>query len=146
MLPVSIPLRCPQRDQDHPWISFFASRNFLKPRDFAGYFNVCRFCHEISFSPKIILLTCLHFSPKILLSSLEHLLHYCKGPWVSEICSGCQGFWCGCPLGLVGVLKPTVEYNSPPILHQCDGPTTIAAPVEAGRTAQPEAAGPETPG
>ena len=57
----------------------------------------------------------IRYSPKILSSSLEHLLHGRGWPWVSQICRGCQGFWCGCPLGSVGVLTPTVEYNSPPM-------------------------------
>ena len=93
----------------HVWTSFFASRNFPKTSRFywsTDFFSCFFFCHDFFAN----FLTFLTENTNNLFRTLS------AWPWVSEICRGCQEPWRGCPRGSVGVLTPTVEYNSPPTL------------------------------
>ena len=90
---------------------------FPKPCDFPGHLFVFFFVFlTISFPSFLTVL-----SENTFRLFLEHLLHGRGG-------RGCQEFWCGCPLGSVGVLTPTVEYNSPPMQ---------APPPQQGNAEQP---------
>ena len=101
---------------DHPpwcagnifWIHFSPYDFFPKPLDFAGHPTVF-FTKFIFSSRSSFLLALRHFSPKAFKLFRTLLDGPRRGPWVLEICRGCQGFWHGCPLGTVGVLTSTVE-------------------------------------
>ena len=90
----------------------FAPHEILrKLRDFNGQLFFL-FLMEFPFFLTIVFANFLTFLAEYTFMLLRT---FAAWPWVSEICRGCQEFWCGCSLGSVGVLTPTVEYNSPPM-------------------------------